>query len=217
MKTKDTPRRALAAIPFLVLLSCSGPSSPDEGAIPTVPGEEDRLATAGPESVLLGLEAAYTQQDLAAVNRLFSGRYVFHTHPEFLGLEELTRTQAVRALRALFADPEVESVTLDLEFGPAEPAGDLDHPEWLEFDVSAATLEVSRRREDGEMVVLEVEGTPARFIVGRGPGVSRNAPWQIMSQWDLYESDSQGERSTVSSTWSELLVSYMGTVQPGGY
>jgi hypothetical protein len=206
----------LVTATLLALQGCAdAPTSTT--AMDDAASDADRVAIAGPESAMLALEAAYTSQDLTAIQRLFAGRYVFHTHPEFLGVEALDRAQSVRVLRGLFVDPEVVSVSLDLVFGPPESAGDLEHPDWLQFDVDASYLDVLLRRESGEEVLVRVEGTPARFIVARGPSLAMTRNWQIVAQWDLYESDPEGgERSTASVTWSELLVQYLGGVAPDG-
>jgi hypothetical protein len=209
-------RGAIVTATLLALQGCAG----TETLSPTTNGSSsdvDRAALSGPESALMALEQAYSSEDLRAIQRLFAGRYVFHTHPEFLGVEELSRGQSVRVLQSLFRDPEVVSVSLDLEFGPPESAGDLEHPDWLQFDVDASYLDVLIRRKSGEEVLVQVEGTPARFIVARGPSVGQTSSWQIIAQWDLYESDSQdGERASASVTWSELLVTYLDGVAPDG-
>jgi hypothetical protein len=105
----------------------------------------------------------------------------------------------------------VVSVSLQMDFQAAEPAGDLAHPDWMEIDVISADLRVVARDSMGNLTEYAVRGHPARFVFGRGPSVFRDgAGWQIVSQWDLYEDQSDGGGELVEDvTWSRLLSLFM--------
>ncbi len=235
MTTRTLHVSAVAMAAALVLTSCSddgnGLTSPDSDAsargrgqtdVPTVSSDADLdppdtggtndagdpIAYADPIDAVRAFESAYNDRDASALGTILGGAFAFHTHPP-LGLPpEFSRSEVISSLDYMLDHPDVQMVSLSMELAPAEPAGDLDHPDWVAVPVVAATLEVTVRSEFGGTDTFIVPGDPARFVLGRGPSLSsQDAGWQIMSQWDLHEADS-GARD-VPMTWTEVLYYFM--------
>ena len=192
--------------------ACSGDSTrlvttPEEARVSTPADHESSLVLPNPEDALSALVTAFEARDDAFLPWHLGRGFVFHTALDSGLPDAIDRDTFLAAVHAMFRDPAVSSISLELEHGPAEPAGDLDHPQWMAIEVTAVYLKLIR--DDATYVV---DGHPARFIVGRGPSVmSRRGGWKIMEQFDLYEDvpPEGGERSIDHVTWSDVLAMYL--------
>ena len=235
---------AAAALAALVLASCDGGgdsiTSPDSAAArgrgqtdvltvssdtdadpPDTGGSNDvgdQIVYDDPVAAVRAFESAYNDRDAGAMQALLGGRFQFRTHPPLGFPPAFSRREVLSSLSYMLGNPDVELVSLSMELGAAEPAGDLEHPDWVEVPIEAATLIVTFRSEFGGSESFVVPGDPGRFVLGRGPAFSDStAGWQIMSQWDLHESGSDdGSERDVAMTWSEVLHHFMGAAADAG-
>ena len=82
----------------------------------------------------------------------------------------------------------------------------------MEVPVVSVQLSVEVRDDFNNTLVFQVDGDPARFILGQRPTLDRrHARWQIMSQWDLNEEErgDNGRSVVIPMTWSRLLAQFM--------
>ena len=169
------------------------------------------LATTPVEAMELYV-AAWNERDTRQLVRLLGHRFIFHTSNQDGLPETWNRVEMLGASRRIFDGTDVMDVSLSMDWLDPQPAGDPVHPDWLEVSVVSVQLSVEIRDDFNNIVVFQVDGDPARFILGPRPSFDRrNTGWQIMSQWDLSEGErgDDGRSVVIPMTWSRLLAQFM--------
>ena len=163
-----------------------------------------------PEEAMERYVAAWNERDTRQLVRLLGHRFVFNTGNKEGIPETWSRGETIGAAREIFDGDNVMNVSLSMDWLEPEPAGDLAHPDWLEVPVTSVQLTVEILDDFNNILVFQVDGDPARFILGRRPSFDRRGGgWQIMSQWDLNEGEREARSVIIPVTWSRLLAQFM--------
>ena len=169
----------ILALLLAACVGCSGGDSTPAQEAAQVPAAFDRwLAT--PEDVIKGVMHAYETRNDSLYASLLAEEFTYQFEPPGAGPEDILswgREEEVMATGSLFQTPELESVTLSLDYAEAQQVSDAR----VMIPVSGGELRLDVKEKDATLVTLN------RQEIFLSPHPSDKGRWQIVA-WHDYPS-----------------------------
>ncbi len=174
---------ALIVLQGLAVQACFRPDTCSEpGECPDPPGAE-YVEPTSPERVLQNLVNAYRRREIDEYAKLLRHDFIFRFQARDageIGTDFWTRDQDSTGTHALFASPQIASISIELIHGPATESDDLDLPDAMKIRVSPTKLEVLRLPD----TTLLVDGDIQDFFFLRGdPEHGENPDYWYIVEW----------------------------------
>lgn len=209
--------KPLFGLAFLILFVGSSAGCLKPKTKPPTPPQNEYKAQDSPENVLNNLQVSYRRKEIEEYSKLLRTDFIFVFQPgdEPIGFEDgfWTREADTTSTDGLFSSDDVSDVTIDLTFGAAAPATELNFPPGtMKIRVNPTFLEVDVISTN---TTLQVDGDiQDMFFL---PGVEANgedpALWYLIEWRDIkgggaapkrFQPQSDGTPGLEPVSWSEL-------------